>query len=95
LFLAAFHRDMALQAIDLSKAGCIPGDLIFTKEDTGAGDEDGLMSICTIDDAVDMVDPIAAQGTVRERNELRLIIAAGVYRAGEVGVDGYNAVVWC
>ena len=86
---------MALEAVDLAKAGTVPGDLIVPEEHASAGDEDGLISICALDDAVDMVDPIAAQGTVRERNELRLIIAAGVYRAGEVGVDGYNAVVWC
>ncbi|MBU6171795.1 MAG: hypothetical protein KGQ87_09960 [Verrucomicrobia bacterium] len=86
---------MAFEAIDLTKAGCVPGDLIGPEENPSAGDEDGLMSICTIDDAVDMVDPIAAQRAVRERNELWLIIAAGVYRAGEVCVDGYNAVVWC
>ena len=86
---------MALEAIDLAKAGCVPGDFIFTKEDTGAGDEDGLVSICTIDDAVDMVDPIAAQGAVGKGNELGLIIAAGVDWPGEVCVDGDNAVVWC
>ena len=86
---------MALEAVDLAKAGTVPGDLIVPEEHASAGDEDGLISICALDDAEDMVDPIAAQGTVRERNELRLIIAAGVYRAGEVGVDGYNAVVWC
>jgi hypothetical protein len=42
-----------------------------------------------------MVDPVAAQGAVWEGYELRLVIAAGVYRPGEVSVDGYNAVVWC
>ena len=47
------------------------------------------------DNAVDMVDPVAAQGTVRERNELGLIIAPGVDRPGEVDVDGDNAIVWC
>ena len=47
------------------------------------------------DNAVDMVDPVAAQGTVREGYELGLIIAPGVDRPGEVDVDGYNAIVWC
>ena len=47
------------------------------------------------DDAVNMVNPIAAQWTVRKGNELGLIIAPGVDRPGEVDVDGYNAIVWC
>jgi hypothetical protein len=47
------------------------------------------------DNAVDMVDPVAAQGTVREGYELGLIIASRVDRTREVGVDGYNAIVWC
>jgi hypothetical protein len=47
------------------------------------------------DNAVDMVDPVAAQGTVREGDELGLIIAPWVDRTGEVDVDGYNAIVWC
>ena len=86
---------MALEAIDLAKAGTVPGDLIVPEEHASAGDENRLISICAIDDAVDMVDPITAQGTVRERNELRLVIAAGVDRPGEVDVDGDNAIVWC
>ena len=91
----AFHRDMALEAVDLAKAGTVPGDLIVPEEHASAGDEDGLMSISTIDDAVDMVDAVAAKRTVREGYELGLIIAAGVDRPGEVDVDGDNAIVWC
>jgi hypothetical protein len=86
---------MALEAVDLAKAGAVPGDLIGPEEHASACDEDGLMSICALDDALDMVDPIAAQGTVRERNKLRLVIAAWVDRTREVGVDGDNAIVWC
>jgi hypothetical protein len=95
LFLAAFHRNMALEAVDLAKAGTVPGDLIVPEENPGAGDENCLVAICVIDSAVDMVDPIAAQWTVREGYELGLIIAPGVDRPGEVDVDGYNAIVWC
>ena len=95
LFLAARHRQMALEAVDLAKAGTVPRDLICPKEDASAGDEDGLMTVCAIDGAVDMVDPVAAQGTVREGYELGLIIAPGVDRPGKVDVDGDNAVVWC
>jgi hypothetical protein len=84
---------MALKAIDLAKAGTVPGDLIVPEEHAGAGDENRLAAIVVIDDAVDMVDSVAAQGTVRERNELRLVFASGVDRPGEVGVDGYNAIV--
>lgn len=47
------------------------------------------------DNAVDMVDPVAAKRAVWEGNELRLIIAPGVDRPGEVDVDGDNAIVWC
>lgn len=86
---------MALEAIDLAKAGTVPGDLIVPEENPSACDEDGLISICALDDALDMVDPIAAQWTVREGYELGLITAAGVDRPGEVDVDGYNAIVWC
>ena len=86
---------MALEAVDLAKAGTVPGDLIVPEEHASAGDEDGLISICALDDAVDMVDPIAAQGAVGKGNELGLIIAAGVDWPGEVCVDGDNAVVWC
>ncbi len=95
LFLTVFYRDMALQAIDLAKARSVPGDLIVPEEHASACDEDGLMSICTLDDAVDMVDPVAAQGAIGKGSELRLIIAAGVDRPGEVDVDGDNAIVWC
>ena len=95
MFLAAFHWDMALEAVDLAKAGCVPGDLIVPEKHAGAGDEDGLMSICTIDNAVDMVDPVASKRAVWEGNELGLIIAPGVDRPGEVDVDGDNAIVWC
>ena len=42
LFLAAFHRDMALKAIDLAKARTVPRDLICPKEDACAGDVDRL-----------------------------------------------------
>ncbi len=86
---------MALQAVDLAKAGCVPGDLIVPEIDACAGDVDRPGAACLTEDAVDMVDPVAAQGTVREGNELRLIIAAGVDRPGEVDVDGDNAIVWC
>ena len=86
---------MSLEAVDLAKAGTVPGDLIFTEKDASACDEDGLAAACTIDNTVDMVDPIAAQRAVREGYELRLIIAAGVDRPGEVDVDGDNAIVWC
>ena len=86
---------MALEAIDLAEAGAVPWDLIFTKEDTSACDENRLMTVCAIDGAVDMVDQVAAQGTVREGYELGLIIAPGADRPGEVDVDGDNAIVWC
>ena len=86
---------MALEAIDLAKAGAVPRDLIFTEKDASAGDENRLVTICVIDSAVDMVDPIAAQWTVRKGYELGLIIAPGVDRPGKVGVDSYNAIVWC
>ena len=86
---------MTLEAIDLAKAGTVPRDLICPKEYASASDENRLMCICTIDNPVDMVDPVAAQGTVREGYELGLIIAPGVDRPGEVDVDGYNAIVWC
>ena len=86
---------MALEAIDFAKAGCVPGDLIFTKEDTGAGDVNRLVTAYLIEDAVDMVDPVAAKRAVWEGNELRLIIAPRVDRPGEVDVDGDNAIVWC
>jgi hypothetical protein len=86
---------MALDAVDLAKAGTVPWDLIVPEEHASAGDENRLVAICVIDSAVDMVDPIAAQGTVREGYELGLIIAPGVDRPGEVDVDGYNAIVWC
>ena len=45
LLLAAFHRDMALETIDLAKAGAVPRDLIFTEEHAGAGDENRLAAI--------------------------------------------------
>ena len=86
---------MALQTIDLAKAGTVPRDLICPKEDASAGDENRLVAVCTIDNTVDMVDPVAAQWTVREGYELRLVIAAWVDRTREVGVDGDNAIVWC
>ena len=86
---------MALEAIDLAKAGTVPGDLIVPEEHASACDENRLVAVCVIDSAVDMVDPIAAQWTVREGNELGLIIAPGVDRPGEVDVDGDNAIVWC
>ena len=86
---------MALEAVDLAKAGTVPGDLIVPEEHASAGDKDRLMTVCAIDGAVDMVDPVAAQWTVRERNELGLIIAPGVDRPGEVDVDGDNSIVWC
>ena len=57
---------MALEAVDLAKAGSVPGDLIFPEIDASAGDVDRLATACSIDDAVDMVDPVAAQGTVRK-----------------------------
>lgn len=95
MFLAAFRRDMALDAIDLAKAGTVPRDLIGPKEDASAGDENRLAAIVIIDDSVDMVDPVAAQGAVQERNELRLVFASGIDGPGEVGVDGDNAIVWC
>ena len=66
MFLAAFNWDMALDAIDLAKAGTVPRDLIFTEEHAGAGDVDRLAAACLIDNPVDMVDPVAAQWTVRE-----------------------------
>ena len=86
---------MALEAVDLAKAGTIPGNLIVPEEHASAGDENRLVTICVIDSAVDMVDPIAAQWTVWKGYELGLIIAPGVDRPGKVGVDSYNAVVWC
>ena len=95
LFLTVFYRDMALQAIDLAKARSVPGDLIVPEENAHAGDVDRLGAACLIEDAVDMVDPVAAQWTVREGYELRLVIAAGVDRPGEIDVDGDNAIVWC
>ena len=95
MFLAAFHRDMALDVIDLAKAGAVPGDLIVPEEHASAGDVDRLGAACLIEDAVDMVDPVAAKRAVWEGNELRLIIAPGVDRPGEVDVDGDNAIVWC
>ena len=45
LFLAALHRNMALEAIDLTKAGAVPRDLIFTEEHASTGDEDRLMAV--------------------------------------------------
>jgi hypothetical protein len=36
---------MALEAIDLAKAGAVPGDLIFTEEHASTGDEDRLMAV--------------------------------------------------
>ena len=36
-----------------------------------------------------------ALAAVWEGNELRLIIAPGVDRPGEVDVNGDNAIVWC
>jgi hypothetical protein len=45
LFLAAFHWDMALDAIDLAKAGAVPRDLIGPEEHAGAGDENRLAAI--------------------------------------------------
>ena len=86
---------MALEAIDFAEARGVPWDLLFTEEHASAGDEDCLAAACLIDDAVDMVDPIATQRPVWERNELRLIIASGVNRSREVGVDGDNAIVCC
>jgi len=86
---------MALEAIDLAKAGTVPGDLIGPKEDTGAGDENRLVAVRMTDDAVDVVDPVAVKRTVGEGNELWLVIATWVDWPGEVGVDGDNAIVWC
>ena len=86
---------MALDAIDLAKAGGVPWDFLVAEKHASAGDEDCLAAACLIDDAVDMVDPVATQRPVWERNELRLIIASGVYRSREVGVDGDNAIVGC
>ena len=86
---------MALVAIDLAEARAVPWDLIFTEEHAGAGDVDRLAAAWLIKDAVDVVDSVAAQGAVWEGYELRLVIAAGVYRPGEVSVDGYDTVVWC
>ena len=74
------QRHMALEAIDFAKAGAVPRDLIFTEEHASACDEDRLMAVCVFDGAVDMVDPVAAQRPVWERNELRLVIASGVNR---------------
>jgi hypothetical protein len=45
LFLAAFHWDMALEAIDLAKAGAVPWDLICPEEHASTGDEDRLMAV--------------------------------------------------
>ena len=45
LFLAALHRNMALEAIDLAKAGTVPWDLICPEEHASAGDEDRLMAV--------------------------------------------------
>ncbi len=95
MLLAAFHRDMTLEAVDLAVAGTVPGDLIVPEENAHAGDVDRLGAACLIEDAVDMVDPVAAQWTVREGYELRLVIAAGVDRPGEIDVDGDNAIIWC
>ena len=86
---------MALDAIDLAKARAVPGDLIVPEIDAHAGDVDRLAAAWLIEDAVDVVDSVAAQGAVWEGYELRLVIAAGVYRPGEVDVDGYDTVVWC
>ena len=86
---------MALEAIDLAKAGAVPGDLIVPEKNPGACDENCLVAGCTIGNTVDMVDPVAAQWTVREGYELGLIIAPGVDRPGEVGVDGDYAIIWC
>jgi hypothetical protein len=86
---------MALEAIDLAKARTVPGDLIVPEIDACAGDVDRLGAACLTEDAVDMVDPVAAKRAVWEGNELGLIIAPGVDRPGEVDVDGDNAIVWC
>jgi len=86
---------MALEAIDLAKAGAVPWDLICPEEHASAGDEDRLGAIASVLHAQHMIDLIATQGTVRERNKLRLIIASGVNRSCEVDVDGDNAIVWC
>jgi hypothetical protein len=86
---------MALEAIDLAKARTVPGDLIVPEIDAHAGDVDRLVATWLIEDAVDVVDPVAAKRTVGEGNELRLVIAPGVDRPGEVDVDGDNAIVWC
>jgi hypothetical protein len=45
LFLAAFHWDMALEAIDFAKARGVPGDLIVPEKHASAGDEDRLMAV--------------------------------------------------
>ena len=95
MFLAAFHRNMALEAVDLAKAGAVPRDLIVPEEHASAGDVDRLGAACLIEDAVDMVDPVAAKRAIGKGNKLGLIIAAGVDRPGEVDVDGDNAIVWC
>ena len=86
---------MALEAIDLAKARSVPGDLIVPDIDAHAGDVDRLGAACSFENAVDVVDPVAAKRTVGEGNEPRLIIAAGVDRPGEVDVDGDNAIIWC
>ncbi len=86
---------MALEAIYLAKAGAVPWDLIGPEEHASAGDEDRLGAIASVLHAQHMIDLIATQRPVWERNELRLIIASGVDRTREVDVDGYHAVVWC
>ena len=57
---------MALEAIDLAEPRAVPGDLIVPEIDAHAGDVDRLVATWLIEDAVDVVDPVAAKRTVGE-----------------------------
>jgi len=71
---------MALEAIDFAKAGGVPRDFLVAEEHASAGDEDRLGAIASVLYAQHMIDLIATQRPVWERNELRLVIASGVDR---------------
>ena len=86
---------MALDAIDFAEARGVPRDFLVAEKHASAGDEDCLGAIASVLHAQHMIDLIATQRPVWERNELRLIIASGVNRSCEVDVDGDNAIVWC
>ena len=92
---ALFDDDEARRAILDLRQRLEQSNKNFTEENAHAGDVDRLGAACLIEDAVDMVDPVAAKRAVWEGNELRLVITPGVDRPGEVDVDGDNAIVWC